>query len=338
MNLYRGQLARVLELDRRIRSGAHPNCTSFARDWEVSRKTIQRDIDFLRDRLGAPIVFDATRNGYVYTESRWSLPLLSLTEGELVQLLVAERMAAQYRGTPIAATLERLFSKIQQALPEPVTLNPAELETHFSFFGQPTRPISEAIWLPLLRGLRERRLVSTRYRKVGKGKPESRKLEPLHLACLMGEWYLVAWCRKRDSLRNFAVSGFESARVANESFEERPFDPDAWFAGRFGRYVAPRDKSHRVVIRFSREAAPWIQERRWHPEQEIKEHRDGRLSLIFPAPALYEVKRWVLQWGADAVVEQPERLRVAVAAEARQLAQGYRGVRSSGAKARHAWP
>jgi Ankyrin repeats (3 copies) len=65
------QLHRLLALDRLIRDGKYPNALTFAREWEVSQKTIQRDIEFLRDMLGAPIKYDRAQNGYYYTDQQW---------------------------------------------------------------------------------------------------------------------------------------------------------------------------------------------------------------------------------------------------------------------------
>jgi predicted DNA-binding transcriptional regulator YafY len=61
-----------------------------ARELEVSSKSIQRDLDFKRDRFGLPIEYDGGRFGYFYTEPVSSFPALQITEGELFALMVAE--------------------------------------------------------------------------------------------------------------------------------------------------------------------------------------------------------------------------------------------------------
>jgi len=101
MKRAKSQFARLLELDARIRAGKHPNCLTFAADWEVSQKTVQRDIDFLRDQLGAPIEYDRHRKGYHYADKNWFLPSLSLSEGDLFDLLVASRALEQHSAPPI---------------------------------------------------------------------------------------------------------------------------------------------------------------------------------------------------------------------------------------------
>ena len=78
----------------------YPNCQALSRDFEVSYKTVQRDIDFMRDQLRLPIDYDTVRHGFRYTREVKNLPSLSLQEGEVVALLVAQKAAEQYRGTP----------------------------------------------------------------------------------------------------------------------------------------------------------------------------------------------------------------------------------------------
>ena len=105
----RFSLERIAALDRAVRAGEYPNAKTIARLLEVSHRTVQRDVEFLRDRLGAPLEYDPVRNGYVYRDPAFRLPFLTLTEGELVALFLAERVLQQYRGTPYAADLARAF-------------------------------------------------------------------------------------------------------------------------------------------------------------------------------------------------------------------------------------
>jgi predicted DNA-binding transcriptional regulator YafY len=324
--VYRSKYWRLTELDRRIRAGDYPNASAFAREWEVSRKTIQRDIDFLRYGLGAPLEFDPQRNGFRYTDTSWSMPEIQLTEGELLQLLLAERMAKQYKGTPLAKTLESVFEKILAKLPDKVSVNPAYVRAQFSFYGLPARPISEEVWLPLFRALRANRVVRMVYKAVEQKEPRSRAIEPVHLACIADEWYLVAYDLTVQDFRTFAVSRIQAVELTDEAFEAREFDPETYFANRFGRFVGKPGQTYRIVIRFNPDAAVWIPERVWHPEQEIQQHPDGSLTLTFPAPALYEVKRWVLQWSAEAEVLEPAELREDVRKEAETMGRKYGGV------------
>ncbi len=288
----------------------------------MSRRTVARDVEVLKE-MRAPLEYDAKRNGYCYTDRSWQMPALDLAEGELLQLLLAGRMAAQYKGTPLARTLAMLFEKIVAMLPDKVSIDPAYVGEQFSFHGLPTREISEDIWLTVVRGLRTCRVMRIGYARLEAESVGVRDVEPAHVACIGDEWYLVAHCRRRDALRHFAISRIVSAELTDEHFEPRDFDPDEYFSNRFGRYVGEPGEASKVVIRFAAPAAPWVLERCWHPRQKIKRHRDGAVTLSFSAPSLYEAKRWVLQWGAEAEVVRPRELREDIENEGRALAQLY---------------
>jgi predicted DNA-binding transcriptional regulator YafY len=99
----RPSLERFAALDRALRAGRFPNATTLAGELEVSPRTVQRDIEFLRDRWGAPIAFDPARNGYSYADPTYRLAAVTLTEGELVGLFLAERVL-RHASTPAGPT------------------------------------------------------------------------------------------------------------------------------------------------------------------------------------------------------------------------------------------
>jgi predicted DNA-binding transcriptional regulator YafY len=91
---------RLLTVDRLIRTGGCPNARTVAAELEVNPGTARRDLEFLRDPLGAPPEYDARRRGFFYAVSDYALPLPRLSEGELVAPSLAERLTQECRGTP----------------------------------------------------------------------------------------------------------------------------------------------------------------------------------------------------------------------------------------------
>jgi predicted DNA-binding transcriptional regulator YafY len=323
MNLYQSQFRRLALLDREIRRRKHPNAFTFASEYGVSRRTVARDIQLLKER-GAPIEYDPTENGYFYTDRSWSLPAMEVSEGELLQLLVAERMATQYRGTPIAKGLEALFEKLFTALPDTVSVDPGYVSDEISFHAVPSRPVDEKTWSIVLRSLRSLRALRFQYSPVGTEKVVTRTVEPVHMACIADEWYLVAHCTERCGLRHFSIARIKKAELLKKTYDPHTFKPEEYFSNRFGRYIGEPGETYQIAVRFTKSAAPWILERTWHPKQTVKKNRDGSITLSFPAPALYEVKRWVLSWGAEAEVLKPKELKDEVSKELRATAVLYR--------------
>ncbi len=311
MKRTKSQYARLIELDRKIRSGSYPNCLTFADDWGVSQKTVQRDIDFLRDQCGAPLAYDRERKGFYYEEASWWLPTVTLNEGELLAVLLAARVAGQLRNTPIARQSEQVFAKLAAMLPDKIAINPVWLSDKFTFTAPPAGSVDEGVWTVVLHGLLHQRTVSVVYRPfdaetVQAGK-ESR-ISPLHIANLQGEWYLFANHHGYRDVRQFAMSRIEKANITDLSFEIPPdFDPETLFSATFARY-AGGNKQHRVRVRFNKEVARWVTERQWHSHQQIVCLDSGDIELEFPAKGLYEVQRWVLSWGRLAQVLEPSEL------------------------------
>lgn len=315
MKRTKSQFNRLLELDRRIRAGSYPNCLTFSADWEVAQKTIQRDIEYLRDALGAQIAYDRERKGYYYTDTSWFLPALSLTEGDLFYLLLASKVVEQYRGTPVAGHVEQVFRKVAEHLPDAISLKPEWVFGHFSFTSPPSKPVDVGIWETVVRGLLHRRSVRIVYRAMTAKAGKERVIDPYHMANLQGEWYLFAWCHRERMIIQFAVPRIRSAVLVDGTFEiPKDFNPAKLLENTFGRFVLA-DKVQAVRLRFSKEVAPWVLERQWSPRQKAVTRKDGDVELSFPAAGLFEVFRWVLSWGHHVKVLEPKELREMVVDE-----------------------
>jgi proteasome accessory factor B len=112
----RPPLNRFQEIFHAIKTGRYPNRTQLARSIEVTTKTIQRDLDYMRYQLNLPIEFDYARGGYYFTKTVTDLPLFQLTESELVSVFVAQKALEAYRGTPFEQPFRNF--RLQQATSE----------------------------------------------------------------------------------------------------------------------------------------------------------------------------------------------------------------------------
>ena len=124
---------------REIAKGRYPNCSQLAGDYEVSVKTIQRDLDYMRYRLDAPIGYSAKHRGYWYTEPNYQLPAISIKESDLFAIYLAEKLLTQYEGTPLYDSLRSVFRKIEESLPARTTVDLGKDHTRFTVFPLPTR-------------------------------------------------------------------------------------------------------------------------------------------------------------------------------------------------------
>jgi predicted DNA-binding transcriptional regulator YafY len=309
MQKFKPQYRRILFIDRKIRSRTYPNCSSMAVEWEVSDKTIQRDIEYLRDELDAPIAYDALKHGYYYKEPSFSLPAISVSESDLFSVCIAQTVLSQSRNTPLFQKLSSVFEKIRDSLPDKTAINPAWMNERILVFPEPATRVNPDTWDTLAKALRDNRKLAIRHSSpVSKADASSERIvDPYYLVSYRGEWYLSTYCHNRKSIRTFAVSRITHARILDETFTmPAGMNKKKMFGDQFG--IVWKDRSYTVRIRFSPEVAPYIRERQWHPTQAIKDRRDGSLVIEFVTNHLNEVKDWVLSWGPGATALAPATL------------------------------
>jgi len=307
-----------MRIHHEIASGSYPNASTMARELEVSTKSIQRDLEFMRDRLNLPLEYDGSRFGYYYTEPVSSFPTLQITEGELVALLIAEKALEQYRGTNFEKPLVSALKKMAAQLPDTVSFNIAEWDQTISFRTSAEPILNLEIFDALAKATAARKQLRFDYRKPGQQKPEPRVVDPYHLANINGEWFLFAFDHARKDIRTFVparINGVEStgktfSRPAKFSLEKRLHDS-------FG--VVSGHGEFNVVIRFDEFAAGYIREKRWHPSQQLRELKGGGAELRMKLSSLAEVQRWVLSWGGHARVIAPRELAASVREAAQRM-------------------
>ena len=314
----RPPLERMLRIHQALSSGKYPNASTLAREIEVATKTIHRDIEFMRDRLGLPLEYDGARFGYHYTEEVSAFPNIQITEGELFALIVAEKALQQYRGTNFEKPLLSAIKKMEQSLPDTISLNLADVEQTISFRTRAEPILNLEIFDALAKAAARRQQIELAYRKPGQPRTEQRVVDPYHLANINGEWYLFAYDHARKDIRTFVPARVKSVKPTGKTFERpQKFSLEKRLRGSFG--VHSGEGEFEVVIRFNARAADYIREKRWHESQQLRELKGGGVELRLNLSSLAEIERWVLSWGGDATVLKPRELAEAVKSAARKI-------------------
>jgi len=288
---YLSPRARLLEIDARIRLGGRPSHAQLARELGVSVRTIQRDVDYLRGTIGAPLGYDGRRRGWYYTEDTFFLPNVLATADDLLALLLIRQAIEQYAGTPYADAARRAFDRIEQALPERERLAAEWVKSKVAFTDFPPPEIQQDVWQAILESLRTSHTLEIAYAKPGK-KAETRRVDPYGLIVSEGDWYLYAHDHLRDARRTFLLARIKSARVTEESYRvPTDFDLAAYVRAGFGGLQADSEPVRTVRITFTKVASPLAAERMWHTGQREAWDTLGRLSIEIDASALFSVAR-----------------------------------------------
>ena len=310
-------LERMLRIHQALQAGKFPNASRIAREIEVSTKTIHRDIEFMRDRLNLPIEFDYFHKGFYYTAEVSAFPTMQITEGEIFALVVAEKALQQYRGTSFEKPLLSAIRKMEQALPDTISLNLADIEQTISFRTRAEPILNLQIFDALAKAVAQRQQLVLQYRKPGQP-VEPRLVDAYHLANINGEWFLFAYDHARKDLRTFVPARIQSAKPTGKIFQRtEKFSLEKRLRDSFGVHAG--EGKFNVVLRFTPRAADYIREKKWHSSQTLRELSDGGAELKMTLSSLAEVQRWVLSWAGEATVLQPPELAESVRAAAKKI-------------------
>lgn len=318
----RPPLQRMLHIHSTIQSGKFPNANTLARDLEMSPRSIARDLDFMRERLQLPLRYHEIEHGYYYEGEVSAFPALTISEGELFALAIAEKALQQYRGTSFEKPLLSAFRKMSDSLPETISLNLNDWSESISFRTSAEPVLNLQNFDKLAKATARCEQIQILYRKPGQKKPEERVVDPYHLANVNGEWYLFAY----DYLRN-AVRTFSPTRVLRIEKTGRTFPRNDGFSVKeelrnsFGIHTGT--KKIRVVIRFEDEVADYIREKKWHASQKLREQKKGGVELEMTLSSLVEVERWILSWGGFARVIRPAELAASVKAAGKRIVAAH---------------
>ncbi len=212
-------------------------------------------------------------------------------------------------GTPFGEHLGSAVRRLSQAMPSEMRqflACAAEVYVPLTHGHKPYEDARE-ILENLHDAILECRVCWVSYRTPWAEDARQYNIEPLRLRPHRGGLHIISRVSYYDQLITQAVDRFESVKVTSEEFEPpEHLSVDEQVSNAFGVSLEePMD----VVVRFTAEQAPYIRERIWHPSQELEELGDGRVVLRLRAGGFYEIKSWVLSFGAAAEVLEPEALR-----------------------------
>jgi proteasome accessory factor B len=269
----------------------------------------------MRYQLNVPIEFDYARGGYYFTRSMTELPLFQLTEAELVSVFVAQKALEAYKGTAFEQPLRTAFQKLQAATQSSgatVSVSWENLGSEISFRHFGAYLPDATIFSELAKAIQNERLVQLEYKKLDAQKHEKRLVEPWHLACVSGQWYLLGYDQDRHARRIFVLARMRNVFSTGTPFSRsRPTDADIrqLFENSFQVWQSENTKLEHIVLRFSGRAAQLVRERNWHPSQRLQELANGNLEVTLMLNSLEEIVPWILSWGRQCEVIRPARLR-----------------------------
>src|SRR5690606_19258204 len=293
-------------------------------EFDLSRASLTRLIAFCRDRIHMPIHFDRNLGGYVYEEAQrdsFELPGLWFNAAELRALMVSHRLLGEIE----PGILRELVNPLQQRLESLLEHRHAgsrEVWQRVRILPMANRAARLEDFQQVANALITRKQLRVVYSGRGSGELSERWLSPQRLIYYRDNWYLDAWCHLRKNLRTFALDRLRVLETGGTAREFPDSKLDAHVSQSYGIFAGkPKAKA---VIHFSADAARWVADEEWHPEQKSRHLEDGRWELVVPYSDPTELIRDILKFGPEAEVVAPEGLREAVRERLSRALRKYR--------------
>ncbi len=319
--LTRPPMERMWRIHQEVSGGGFPNCQGLSLDLEVSAKTVMRDVEFMRDRLGLPLEYDAVKHGFHYSAPVRDFPVMKVSQGEVAALLLAQKSLEQFRGTTFERPLAAAFRKLSHSLGGDMEIAWHELEQALSVRSSGAGLADMQVFDALAKAVMDGAEVSFAYHKLAGDKSEQRTVQPYHLGCIENQWYLFAHDGDRGAVRTFALPRIRAVERTGAKFRRpKDFSLTKILEGSFAVFEGGR--ATKVRVRFTGVAARLVGERVWHASQKLLPGKSG-LVLEMRVGLSPDLRQWILGWGAEAEVLEPDELRRDLATAAAATARVY---------------
>ena len=123
-------------------------------------------------------------------------------------------------------------------------------------------------------------------------------------------------------MRTYKLERFQKAKLLDEWFKfPKDLDLDQFVGNSLGIFIGNKPRNYKIKI--SPHAAQWVIEDPWHPEQKVKELKDGSIELSVKAVHEMEIIPRVLNLGAHAEILSPISARNLMVEIVKQMAEKY---------------
>ena len=284
---------------------------AFLEALEVSRATFKRDLEYLRDRMDAPILWDAEAGGYRLAaedgaHQNYELPGLWLNAGEIYALLAMEQLLEGLQPGLLGPHVRPLRDRIRRLI-EVGEHSAEEVGERIRVLEVGNRPVEPECFQALASAVLSRKRLRIRHYSRVRDETTERTLSPQRLVHYRDNWYLDAWCHERQALRTFSADAIVDAELLERSAREiSETRLDRHLGSGFGIFSGTRTET--AVLQFTPDRARWVARESWHPEQEGQFQLDGSYLLKVPYSDPRELVMDILKYGPDVEVLAPEPL------------------------------
>lgn len=288
-----------------------------------SERTVYR---WLSELSGDPQYRVKCHDGGYYLVGDASCASVNLTAEEILTIKLAIKSAVFLRNSPLAKHAAGAWQKIVDAAAS------SKLEAATTLAGSHSvevtalsADINPKLLETIEAGIRGQRRLRVVYRSQKSGREKEYTIDPYAVAFRRHSWYVLAFSRQHGKVVQFKLTRFRAVEQTGEIFQ-RPADFsvekhfglswEAWAGG----------EQANIVVRFSPRVAEMVAEGERHPTQVTSFEPDGSLLFKATVSGIEEIAIWIMGFGKDAEVLEPQTLCSLIAEHARGMVKTYGGI------------
>lgn len=219
------RLERLYAINEHIRRHRHRpvSAAALAREFEVTRRTIERDLAALRSS-GVPLYAEHGRNGGQHTLDRSAAVVVTLSTAEVVSLVMA--LASAGNGMPFSDAGSAAVKRLLDGLGEQTRFEVDALRRRIrTGDGGPSDrpPVRARVRRTVEEAVRRSVVVNLVYTDAT-GSVTERAVDALGFYRGGEDWFLIGWCHLRNAGRIFRLDRISSARLTRRPVGERDLD------------------------------------------------------------------------------------------------------------------
>lgn len=306
------RLERIHTIDRMLRTDFVVSTSRFCETLEVSLSTLKRDLEYMRDRLNAPIVWDRDANGYRLDVGnavgpKYELPGLWFNDDEIYALLTMQSFLDGLQPGLLGPHLKPLQAKLEAILAS-TKVEVTEIARRIRILAARRRSMPVKHFQTIASATTKRRQIQIMHFSRTKGERSTRVVSPQQLVYYRDNWYLDCWCHMREAVRTFSVDAIEQANILDEPAMELSLKTlrEALSAG-YGIFAG--QPTEVAKIRVGPVRARWIKPTTWHAAQKSYVEPTGHYLLEIPYSDDRELLSEILSLLPDVEVIEPSSLR-----------------------------
>ena len=310
------RLERFYKIDALLHERTVVSRNEFLHELEVSPATFKRDLEYMRDRFNAPVVYDGDKGGYCYEAGRrFSLPGLWFNEGEVFALMTMQHLLSSLdQGGLIGPHIAPLMARLDAIIGEgEASAGEVRKRIRLLSFGSRKMPLEHFSLVGA--ALFKRRRLKIEYYARSTNEHSAREVSPQRLVHYRENWYLDTWCHLRNDLRSFSVDGLRRIEMVDTPAREVSLKALDEYMSKSHGIVRSGQEVQRARLRFSVERARWVAAEVWHPDQVGSFDAEGRYILELPFRDDRELVLDIMRHGGAVEVLAPAALRRKVRAE-----------------------